>query len=191
MQHPTYACLKINGYYKSKKKKIWRLIRLMHVNRNLWFVLHQWHIRLSYILLFHSNYILTHFNCTSNLKTLKSSQTPGNRKLTENLPWTLDHLLTLTLICQELSHLTSLKFFRLLLLLKHTLSIFTGPPSPARANTGVFGPSVPGLGNFHDSVVVSPDILKTAYGKTLTITPTSGLWRTSTENHLDQESSSV
>ncbi len=71
------------------------------------------------------------------------------------------HVHLLTLIFQELSHLTSLKFLpRLaLLLMKHTLRIFTGPvylfsTAPAGACGG------PGRGGFHDNLLESPDILQ-------------------------------
>lgn len=65
---------------------------------------------------------------------------------------------TLTLICQELSHLTSLKFLpRLLLVQKHTLRILTGPPSPVKADSWL-DPELLflGLGTFQERV--SPDI---------------------------------
>lgn len=65
---------------------------------------------------------------------------------------------TLTLICQELSHFTSLKFLpRLLLVQKHTLRILTGPPSPENCASGPASVSFcRGLGTFQDRV--SPDI---------------------------------
>ena len=66
----------------------------------------------------------------------------------------------LTLICQEASHLTSLKFLpKLLLVEKQTLRILTGPPSPVKLVSGLVGESLwPALGTFQDSVRVSPDI---------------------------------
>lgn len=80
--------------------------------------------------------------------------------VTEGLQKEAPHLVALTLICQELSHLTSLKFLpRLLLVQKHTLRILTGPPSPATARDSVAPGSVGlclGLGTFQDRV--SPDI---------------------------------
>lgn len=71
-------------------------------------------------------------------------------------PYFLGYILTL--ICQELSHFTSLKFLpRLLLVLKHTLRILTGPPSPENCSSGPASVSFcRGLGTFQDRV--SPDI---------------------------------
>lgn len=66
--------------------------------------------------------------------------------------------LVLTLICHELSHLTSLKFLpRVLLVQKHTLRILVAPPSPMNCNSGSGSTSLClGLGTFQDKV--SPDI---------------------------------
>lgn len=65
---------------------------------------------------------------------------------------------TLTLICQELSHLTNLKFLpRLLLVQKHTFRILTGPPSPVNCASGPGSVSFFfGAGTFQERV--SPDI---------------------------------
>ncbi len=62
-----------------------------------------------------------------------------------------------TLICHELSHLTSLKFLlRLLLLLKHTLIIFTEPPSPTGPRSGLLmPPSQSCVGTFQERVLAS------------------------------------
>lgn len=69
--------------------------------------------------------------------------------------------LTLTLIFQELSHFTSLKFFPKLklLLMKHTLRIFTAPAfSPSTSVWPLhFCCGSPGTG-FQVSVPLSPDI---------------------------------
>lgn len=65
---------------------------------------------------------------------------------------------TLTWIFQELSHFTSLKFFpRLLLVQKHTLRIFTGPPSPVIPFSGL-GSLLLCLGLAPFQARVSPDI---------------------------------
>lgn len=75
-----------------------------------------------------------------------------------HLPFSYIFTITLTFICQELSHLTSLKFLpRLLLVQKHTLRILTGPPSPVNCDSGLDSkPLCLGLGTFQDKV--SPDI---------------------------------
>lgn len=66
--------------------------------------------------------------------------------------------LVLTLICHELSHLTSLKFLpRVLLVQKHTLRILVAPPSPVKCASGPGSTSLClGLGTLQDKV--SPDI---------------------------------
>lgn len=67
-------------------------------------------------------------------------------------------VVTPTLICQELSHLTSLKFLpRLLLVQKQTLRILVGPPSPVKRDSGLGSGSLSfGQGTFQ--VIVSPNI---------------------------------
>lgn len=65
----------------------------------------------------------------------------------------------LTLTCQELSHLTSLKFLpRLLLVQKHTLRILTSPPSPVKFDSGGLGSVLLCFGHDAFQDRVSPDI---------------------------------
>ena len=65
--------------------------------------------------------------------------------------------MTLTLICQELSHFTSLKFLpKLLLVQKHTLRILTDPSSPVKFSSEDSILLSLGLGTFQPRV--SPDI---------------------------------